>query len=387
MKLSAPSPGGPCWPSIAAVGVRDGAAADHQDRERARGRDARGEPRGVRARRARLPLPRGGALARGGRRAAARAAVRSRRGRGARRAGGAVHPARSARRRGRRDRALAGHRADGAGLPRPGAPRRGAHRRDRGNRPPTRLRRCSEAARLALADEDPEADRDDSPRAGRRAARHARSAGGAGDGPAPGAGGARDAARARAAGGAGLDDGRARRGEERRSPPRSTTSRPTSRRASSWPSCRWRAVTTRRPRRASSTRSTAPIRRWRSPAPSPAGWSCAARWPRRRSWRTASTPTCPTPTRSSRRPRSSARSSAPSARWRFAERARKLGASAGRVAIMIGAALAAKDDQAGALKSYRGVRQERSALLRGLPARRRAAARQGEARRGRQGAR
>jgi tetratricopeptide (TPR) repeat protein len=39
----------------------------------------------------------------------------------------------------------------------------------------------------------------------------------------------------------------------------------------------------------------------------------------------------------------------------FAERARKLGASAGRVAIMIGAALAAKDDQAGALKSYRGV--------------------------------
>jgi tetratricopeptide (TPR) repeat protein len=39
----------------------------------------------------------------------------------------------------------------------------------------------------------------------------------------------------------------------------------------------------------------------------------------------------------------------------FAERARKLGASAGRVAIMIGAGLAAKDDQAGALKSYRGV--------------------------------
>ncbi len=41
----------------------------------------------------------------------------------------------------------------------------------------------------------------------------------------------------------------------------------------------------------------------------------------------------------------------------FAERARKLGASPGRVAIMIGAALAAKDDQAGALKSYRSVPQ------------------------------
>jgi tetratricopeptide (TPR) repeat protein len=39
----------------------------------------------------------------------------------------------------------------------------------------------------------------------------------------------------------------------------------------------------------------------------------------------------------------------------FAERARKLGASPGRVAIMIGAALAAKDDQAGAIKSYRSV--------------------------------
>jgi tetratricopeptide (TPR) repeat protein len=39
----------------------------------------------------------------------------------------------------------------------------------------------------------------------------------------------------------------------------------------------------------------------------------------------------------------------------FAERARKLGASAGRVAIMTAAALAAKDDQAGALKSYRSV--------------------------------
>jgi tetratricopeptide (TPR) repeat protein len=39
----------------------------------------------------------------------------------------------------------------------------------------------------------------------------------------------------------------------------------------------------------------------------------------------------------------------------LAERARKMGASAGRVAIMIGAALAAKDDQAGALKSFRSV--------------------------------
>jgi tetratricopeptide (TPR) repeat protein len=39
----------------------------------------------------------------------------------------------------------------------------------------------------------------------------------------------------------------------------------------------------------------------------------------------------------------------------FAERARKLGASPGRVAIMVGAALAAKDDQAGAVKSYRSV--------------------------------
>jgi tetratricopeptide (TPR) repeat protein len=39
----------------------------------------------------------------------------------------------------------------------------------------------------------------------------------------------------------------------------------------------------------------------------------------------------------------------------FAERARKLGASAGRVAIMVGAALVAKDDVAGALKSYRSV--------------------------------
>ncbi|HLK91715.1 MAG TPA: tetratricopeptide repeat protein [Polyangia bacterium] len=41
----------------------------------------------------------------------------------------------------------------------------------------------------------------------------------------------------------------------------------------------------------------------------------------------------------------------------FAERARKLGASPGRVAIMVGAALSAKDDQAGALKSYRSVPQ------------------------------
>ncbi len=39
----------------------------------------------------------------------------------------------------------------------------------------------------------------------------------------------------------------------------------------------------------------------------------------------------------------------------FAERARKLGASPGRVAIIVGAALAAKDDLAGALKSFRGV--------------------------------
>jgi tetratricopeptide (TPR) repeat protein len=39
----------------------------------------------------------------------------------------------------------------------------------------------------------------------------------------------------------------------------------------------------------------------------------------------------------------------------FAERARKLGASAGRVALMVAAALAAQDDQAGALKSYRSV--------------------------------
>jgi tetratricopeptide (TPR) repeat protein len=39
----------------------------------------------------------------------------------------------------------------------------------------------------------------------------------------------------------------------------------------------------------------------------------------------------------------------------FAERARKLGASAGRVAIMVAAGLAAKDDQAGALKSYRSI--------------------------------
>lgn len=39
----------------------------------------------------------------------------------------------------------------------------------------------------------------------------------------------------------------------------------------------------------------------------------------------------------------------------LAERARKLGASQGRVAIMIGAALAAKDDPTGALKSFRTV--------------------------------
>jgi tetratricopeptide (TPR) repeat protein len=39
----------------------------------------------------------------------------------------------------------------------------------------------------------------------------------------------------------------------------------------------------------------------------------------------------------------------------FAERARKLVASQGRVAIMIGAALAAKDDPTGALKSFRSV--------------------------------
>jgi len=39
----------------------------------------------------------------------------------------------------------------------------------------------------------------------------------------------------------------------------------------------------------------------------------------------------------------------------LAERARKMGASAGRVAIMIGAALSAKGDQAGALKSFRTV--------------------------------
>ncbi len=39
----------------------------------------------------------------------------------------------------------------------------------------------------------------------------------------------------------------------------------------------------------------------------------------------------------------------------LAERARKMGASAGRVAIMTGAALSAKDDQAGAMKSFRTV--------------------------------
>jgi tetratricopeptide (TPR) repeat protein len=39
----------------------------------------------------------------------------------------------------------------------------------------------------------------------------------------------------------------------------------------------------------------------------------------------------------------------------LAERARKMGASAGRVAIMTGAALSAKDDPAGAIKSFRSV--------------------------------
>jgi tetratricopeptide (TPR) repeat protein len=39
----------------------------------------------------------------------------------------------------------------------------------------------------------------------------------------------------------------------------------------------------------------------------------------------------------------------------LAERARKMGASPGRVAIMIGAALSAKDDQSGAIKSFRTV--------------------------------
>ena len=39
----------------------------------------------------------------------------------------------------------------------------------------------------------------------------------------------------------------------------------------------------------------------------------------------------------------------------LAERARKMGASAGRVAIMTGTALSAKDDQAGAIKSFRTV--------------------------------
>jgi len=39
----------------------------------------------------------------------------------------------------------------------------------------------------------------------------------------------------------------------------------------------------------------------------------------------------------------------------LAERARKMGASAGRVAIMIGTALAAKADQAGAIKAFRAV--------------------------------
>ncbi len=128
-----------------------------------------------------------------------------------------------------------------------------------------------------------------------------------------------------------------------------------SRRASSWPSCRWRAGTTRRPRRPSSTPSTAPIRRTEI-ASAFAGWLVLrgdlAEARELADRLNADVPDADALEQAAALERTVKR---PERALAFSERARKLGASSGRVAIMAAAALAAKDDQTGALKSYRSV--------------------------------
>ena len=121
------------------------------------------------------------------------------------------------------------------------------------------------------------------------------------------------------------------------------------------PSCRRRAGTTRRPRRPSSTPSTAPIRRMEI-ASAFAGWLVLrgdlAEARELADRLNADVPDADALEQAAALERTVKR---PERALAFAERARKLGASAGRVAIMAAAALAAKDDQAGALKSYRSV--------------------------------
>ena len=263
--------------------VRERAEAGDEDRERAGRRHAARSARRRTNTCAGVPLRTRRALEGRGRRAAARAAVRSRGRRGARAPGGAVHPARAARRRGRTDRALAAGRADGRGLPGPGAPGRGVRRR-----------RAPRAG-------DPGAARSRPARAGGRRRRSRSSCthlelseaqvvaldlgGGARHRAAAGRRAARHVARPGSARGGRLGDRRASIRRRRRSPAPSSSNRTTSRRASCSPSCRSRPTRSRRRRPAFAARSSARRRRCRSARRLPAGWCCAAMWPRRRSWR------------------------------------------------------------------------------------------------------
>ena len=203
-----------------------------------RGHHARGQPRSLRARDARAAVRGGGALEGGGRRAAARAAVRSRCGRGARAAGGALHPAGPARRRRRAGRAVAADRADGGRLPGQGAPGRGARRRGarRAGDPGAARGGARWRWRATIA----EAIERDAPGAGRGAGGGAGSAGGAGDRAPAGA----TRCRRRCAGASswrrGLGEGALDEAERGAGGGASRSSRTTSRRASCWPSCRSR---------------------------------------------------------------------------------------------------------------------------------------------------
>ena len=304
-------------------------------------------------------------------------------------AGRAVHPARTASTtppsRSQRSLAIAPT-VDGL----PGAARTWPRRATTTAPRRRRSRRCARRARLALDDDDAEAIERDAPRAGRRAGGRAGSVGGAGDGAAAGRRGARDAARPRPAGGAGLGDGRARRGEAALVGRARRSSRPTSRRASCWPSCRSRPATIDAAKAAfrdgdRSRRRAA----GRSPTRSRAGWSCAAsvaeaqeladRLDRRRRRRR----------RAGAGERARAHREAARARaWRWPSARRKLGAAGGPARAAAGRARRSRrSDKAGAVAAYLSVGQARPQLLRGAPARRRAAARPGQARRGGAGAR
>ena len=328
--------------------MRDGAAAGHQDRERASRRHARGQPRGLRARRAGDALRGGRALEGRGRRAAARAAVRSRRGRGARRsspscssgsAGSTTPPSEIA-------RSLA-DRADRRRLSGQGAPGRGARRRSAPRR--RRSRRCARRRGWRSRTTTPRRSSGRTSSCPRRRSsrwicrrRWRRRAGWST--PCP----------TRCAGACswrrvGLGDGRARSRRRRRCAaaieiePNDVEARIL---LAELQVATNKIAAAKAGFRDAIDRAEAPMAG--RATPSRAGWCCAARSPRRRSWPIAWSRTPATPTRSRRRARSSAPSSAPSARWRWPSGRAKLGLAAGpaRAAAGRGAALA-KEDKAG----------------------------------------